>query len=43
MDTIKIYSVAESIFENGVYLLSDTKISDEDLGRVVRIIRGLWR
>lgn len=43
MDTIKIYGVAKSIFENEVYLLSDTRMSDEDLGRVVRIMRGLWR
>lgn len=35
-------SVAEDIFNNGVCLPSDTKMSDEDLERVVEIIKGLW-
>jgi dTDP-4-amino-4,6-dideoxygalactose transaminase len=35
--------VAEKLFENGVCLPSDTKMTDEDLGRVVKIIKGLWR
>lgn len=34
--------VSEKLFENGVCLPSDTKMTDEDLGRVVKIIRGLW-
>jgi dTDP-4-amino-4,6-dideoxygalactose transaminase len=34
--------VAEKLFENGVCLPSDTKITDEDLERVVKIIKGLW-
>ncbi|QBP42019.1 DegT/DnrJ/EryC1/StrS family aminotransferase [Paenisporosarcina antarctica] len=34
--------VSEKLFENGVCLPSDTKITDEQLGRVVKIIRGLW-
>lgn len=34
--------VSEKIFENGVCLPSDTKMTDEDLGRVVDIIKGLW-
>jgi len=34
--------VSESIFENGVCLPSDTKMDDEDLYRIVNIIRGLW-
>lgn len=34
--------VSEEIFENGVCLPSDTKMSDEDLERIVRIIKGLW-
>ncbi|MBU5427921.1 DegT/DnrJ/EryC1/StrS family aminotransferase [Tissierella pigra] len=34
--------VAESLFENGVCLPSDTKMSDEDLSNVVNIIKGLW-
>jgi len=33
--------VSEKLFENGVCLPSDTKMTDEDLGRVVEIIRGL--
>ena len=34
--------VSERLFEDGVCLPSDTKITDEQLGRVVEIIRGLW-
>lgn len=34
--------VAESLFENGVCLPSDTKMTDEDLVRVVEAIKGLW-
>ncbi|MGM7702971.1 DegT/DnrJ/EryC1/StrS family aminotransferase [Pseudalkalibacillus sp. Hm43] len=34
--------IAEELFENGVCLPSDTKITDEDLERVVKIIKGLW-
>jgi len=34
--------VSEEIFENGVCLPSDTKMSDEDLERIVKIIKGLW-
>ncbi|WP_191560460.1 DegT/DnrJ/EryC1/StrS family aminotransferase [Metabacillus idriensis] len=34
--------VAERLFENGVCLPSDTKMTDEDLERVVKIIKGLW-
>lgn len=34
--------VSEKIFENGVCLPSDTKMTDEDLYRVVKIIKGLW-
>lgn len=33
---------SERIFENGVCLPSDTKISEEDLKRIVKIIRNLW-
>jgi dTDP-4-amino-4,6-dideoxygalactose transaminase len=33
--------VSEKLFENGVCLPSDTKMTDEDLGRVVEIIKGL--
>lgn len=35
--------VSEELFENGVCLPSDTKITDEQLERVVKIIRGLWK
>ncbi len=34
--------VSEKLFENGVCLPSDTKMTDEDLERVVEIIKGLW-
>lgn len=34
--------VSEKIFENGVCLPSDTKMSDEDLERICGIIKGLW-
>ncbi len=35
--------VSEKIFENGVCLPSDTKMTNEDLDRIVKIIRSLWR
>ncbi|WP_010681353.1 DegT/DnrJ/EryC1/StrS family aminotransferase [Acetivibrio cellulolyticus] len=35
--------ISEKIFENGVCLPSDTKISDSDLNRIVYIIKGLWK
>ncbi len=35
--------VAEKLFETGVCLPSDTKMTDEDLERVVNIIKGLWQ
>ncbi|ANU27539.1 DegT/DnrJ/EryC1/StrS family aminotransferase [Planococcus versutus] len=34
--------VSEKLFENGICLPSDSKITDEQLERVVKIIRGLW-
>lgn len=34
--------VSERLFENGVCLPSDTKMTDEDLERVVKTIKGLW-
>ncbi len=34
--------VSEKIFENGVCLPSDTKMTDEDLSRVCDVIKGLW-
>lgn len=33
---------SEKLFENGVCLPSDTKMTDEDLERVVKNIKGLW-
>jgi dTDP-4-amino-4,6-dideoxygalactose transaminase len=38
----KVGSVAEDIFNRGVCLPSDTKMTDEALGRVCEIIKGLW-
>ncbi|WP_282141042.1 DegT/DnrJ/EryC1/StrS family aminotransferase [Cytobacillus oceanisediminis] len=35
-------SVSEKLFENGVCLPSDTKMTDTDLERVVKIIKRLW-
>lgn len=34
--------VSEWLFENGVCLPSDTKMTDEDLHRICSIIKGLW-
>lgn len=34
--------VSEKIFENGICLPSDTKMTEADLERVVKIIKGLW-
>lgn len=34
--------VAEKIFENGICLPSDTKMTDQDLSRVCEIIKSLW-
>lgn len=36
-------SVAGELFENGVCLPSDTKMTDKDLERVCGVIRGLWK
>lgn len=36
-------TVSEKLFENGVCLPSDTKMTDEDLERVTEIIIGLWK
>lgn len=35
--------VSEKLFEKGVCLPSDTKMSDSDINRVVQIIKGLWK
>lgn len=35
--------VSEMLFENGVCLPSDTKMTDGDLDRVCKIIKGLWK
>lgn len=42
-DYIDNGGVSESIFENGICLPSDTKMTDEDLTRIVKIIKSLWR
>lgn len=34
--------VSEELFKNGVCLPSDTKMTDEDLERIVSVIRKLW-
>ncbi len=34
--------VSERLFENGVCLPSDTKMTDEDLERICSIIKGFW-
>lgn len=34
--------VSEKLFENGICLPSDTKMTDEDLKRVVKTIKELW-
>ena len=34
--------VSEKLFENGVCLPSDTKMTNEDLERICSIIKGLW-
>lgn len=34
--------VSEKLFENGVCLPSDTKMTDEDLDRICGIVKGLW-
>mgnify|MGYP000897553850 FL=1 len=34
--------VSKNLFENGVCLPSDTKLTDEDLERICGIIKGLW-
>ncbi|HHX59012.1 MAG TPA: aminotransferase DegT, partial [Candidatus Moranbacteria bacterium] len=34
--------IADQIFENGICLPSDTKMTEEDLDRVVRIMQRLW-
>jgi len=36
-------NVSDDIFENGVCLPSDTKMTDDDLDRVCSIIKGLWK
>ena len=35
-------NIAEDIFKNGLCLPSDTKMTDEQLNRIIRIIKGLW-
>lgn len=35
--------VSDKIFENGVCLPSDTKMTDDDLNRICGVIKGLWK
>lgn len=35
-------NVSEKLFENGICLPSDTKMTEADLEKVVKIIKGLW-
>jgi dTDP-4-amino-4,6-dideoxygalactose transaminase len=35
--------VSENLFENGVCLPSDTKMTDEDLKRICKVIKSLWQ
>lgn len=35
-------TVGQELFENGLCLPSDTKMTDQDLKRVVELIKGLW-
>jgi dTDP-4-amino-4,6-dideoxygalactose transaminase len=36
-------SVSETLFEKGICLPSDTRMTDEELENVIRIIKGLWK
>ena len=36
-------NVSESLFNNGVCLPSDSKMSDDDLSRVCEVIKSLWK
>ena len=36
-------SVSEDIFKHGVCLPSDTKMTREDMDRIIGIVRGLWK
>ena len=42
-DYIDNGDVAMTLFRRGVCLPSDTKMTEEDLARICRIIRGLWK
>ena len=35
--------VSEQIFEKGVCLPSDTKMTDADLEKIIKLIKGLWK
>ena len=35
--------VSQRLFENGVCLPSDTKMTDEDIEKICKIIKGLWK
>jgi len=42
-DYIDNGGVAEMLFTSGVCLPSDTKLNDKELGRVCKVIKGLWK
>lgn len=42
IDKSRVDSVSEDIFNRGVCLPSDTKMTDQDLFRICRIIKELW-
>lgn len=35
--------VAQTLHETGICLPSDTKLTDKDLDRIIKVIRGLWK
>lgn len=41
--SLEEYSVSEDLFNRGICLPSDTKMNDEDMKNIIRIINDLWR
>jgi dTDP-4-amino-4,6-dideoxygalactose transaminase len=42
-DYIDEHQTSQSLFEKGVCLPSDTKMDEEDLQRICKIIKGMWK
>jgi len=42
VDDENVISVSEDIFNRGLCLPSDTKMSKDDQQRVIDIVKGLW-